>query len=185
MQFSYKDINRAKIESNTLKEYISIKDENLDCIVLFQIGAFWETLFEDAKILSSLTGMALGKRTFKGIGEVAQCGFSAQKNLNCYIKLLLSNGYRVCLCREYVDNFGNSKRKAIRTYTKGTLIENEFLEANENNYVLALNKNEAIIELSYADVSTGQFYKTNGSIEEIRLEIEKIEPNEILILKKY
>lgn len=170
--------------SNTLKEYISIKDENFDCIILFQMGTFWEAFFEDAKILSNLSGMVLSARKFKGVGEVAQCGFSTQKSLMSCIKLLLANGYKVCLCEEYVDDNGVQKRKAIRTYTKGTIIENEFLETNENNYILALNKKNEIVELSYADVSTGQFFKTKGSIEEINLEIEKIEPNELLILKK-
>lgn len=184
MQLIYGNIDRTKIESDTLKQYISIKDKNLDCIVVFQIGTFWETLFEDAKKLSSLTGMVLGKRTFKGIGDVAQCGFSSKKSLTGCIKLLLSNDYKVCLCEEYTDDNGITKRKITRTYTKGTLIENEFLETEENNYILALNKKEKEIELSYADVSTGQFFKTTGSIEEIRLEIEKIEPNEILIFEK-
>lgn len=184
MQLYYKNINKKEVLSNTLKDYILIKEENPDCIILFQMGTFWEAFFEDAKILSSLTGMVLGARKFKGIGEVAQCGFSTQKSLVCYIKLLLSNGYKVCLCEEYIDDYGSQRRKVIRTYTKGTIIENEFLESNENNYILALNKENEIIELSYADVSTGQFFKTKGSIEEIRLEIEKIEPNELLILKK-
>ena len=179
------DIDRDKIASDILIEYLAIKDKNPDCIILFQIGAFWETLFEDAKIISELTGMAQGTRTFKGTGEVIQCGFSSLKNFEAYIKHLLNDGYKICICTEIIDDKGNLKRQVQRKYTKGTIGEKELLDSYENNYILAIHNQNNISQIAYADVSTGQFYKTSGTKEEIKLEIKKIEPSEIIVLSSH
>ncbi len=176
------DIDRTKIASDILIEYLTIKDENPDCIILFQIGAFWETLFEDAKIISELTGMAQGTRVFKGIGEVVQCGFSSLKNFEIYIKRLLDDNHKICICTEIIDDKGKLKRQISRKYTKGTIGEKELLNSYENNYILAIYETDGANQIAYADVSTGQFYKTSGTKEEIKLEIKKIEPNEIIVL---
>lgn len=135
------------------------------------------------KFISDITGLILGSRNFAGAGIVAQCGFPISVNVNIYIKQLLSSGYKICLCQECSDDNNIKQRKITRIYTKGTLIDNDFLETNENNYILALLKKDNLIQLAYADISTGQFYKTANNYKEIKLEIEKIEPKEILILE--
>lgn len=175
--------DRKNLNIDYLKNYFEIKDEFNDYVVMFQLGSFFETYFEDAKILSKLSGMTLTSRSFsKSLEEIALCGFPISNQIT-YLKLLLDNNFKVCVCEEYKDENGTIKRKVKRAYTKGTIIENEFLETTENNYIAVVYfaNNEA--NFAYADVSTGQFYKTKGSIEEIKLEIEKIEPNEILIIE--
>lgn len=184
MLHSINEINKENIISESLQQYLSIKEENFDSIILFQVGKFYLALFEDAKILSEISGLTLGTRTFKGIGEVIQCGFNIGSNANVFIKQLLDNGYKVCLCGEFIDEDNNFNRQVIRKYTKGTILESELLDIAENNYILMLFKNKKTYEISYADVSTGQFYKTSGDYNEIKIEIEKIEPCEVLILKK-
>ncbi|MBR5304326.1 MAG: DNA mismatch repair protein MutS [Candidatus Gastranaerophilales bacterium] len=178
------NFDRAFLADNKyLKNYFTIKDKHNDCIVLFQLGTFLEAYFQDAKILSKLSGMTLTSRNLcKSTKEIALCGFHI-KHQTAYIKLLLDNNYKVCVCEEHKDENNEITRKVKRTYTQGTIIENEFLESAENNYIAAICALNNQMSFSYADVSTGQFYKTNGSFEEIKLEIEKIEPNEILIIK--
>ena len=81
MIFSLQELDRNKITSESLKEYLSFKDNNIDYVILFQIGNFYETFFEDAKILSNLTGLTLGSRNFKDTGNVAQCGFNISNDI--------------------------------------------------------------------------------------------------------
>ncbi|MBQ7286659.1 MAG: DNA mismatch repair protein MutS [Candidatus Gastranaerophilales bacterium] len=178
-----KDVDISKITSNTLKEYFSFKEQTLDCITFFQIGTFYETFFEDAKILSDITGVTLSSRNFSGVGEVLQAGIPIT-SISSYIKLLLGKDYKICLCQENKNDETIKTRKLTRIFTKGTIVENELLDIDENNYILALYQDKNKINLAYADVSTGQFYKTSGNLEEIKLELEKIEPNELLILEK-
>lgn len=176
------DIDKTKIANNAFKDYIKFKEENPDYIILFQIGDFFETICEDAILFSKITGVNLGKRKIKDLDEVIQAGVP-KASINNYIKKLLSNNIKICLCTQNKTQNNEIYRKIERKYTQGTIIENEFLDTYENNFILAIVKNENDFEISYADVSTGQFYKTNGDKSEIMLEIEKIEPSEILILK--
>lgn len=178
------EINRNNLKNSVLMEYFQIKDENPECIILFQIGHFFETLFEDARLFSEISGLNLGVRHFSGIGDVIQSGFPLPCDVNIYIRQLLNNGYKVCLCPEFKDEDNICHRRVVRTFTKGTIIESELLESSENNYILVLCKTKKNkFQIAYADVSTGQFYKTSGEFEEIRIEIEKIEPCEVLLLK--
>lgn len=179
---SIKDVDINKIESPALIEYLRIKNENPDCVILFQIGKFFLTFFEEAKLFSQLTGFVLNARTFKGAGQVLQCAFNASSNPNIYIKLLLKEGHRVCFCPEFKDEKLESYRKIVRIYTCGTAFESEFLDSDENNYILSACKVNNEIHIAYADVSTGQFYRSKGEFSEAKIEIEKIEPSEILIL---
>lgn len=174
------ETNDIEIESSSLKEYILFKNENIDYILLFQIGAFFETFFEDAKIFSDITGSALGMRNFKPGLKVIESGIPKDKLQN-YIKQLLNNGLKVCVCREFKNECGKPYREITRKYTQGTIIENEFLDSNENNYLCAIYFKDDLYNFAYADVSTGQLYKTICNKKELKNELDKISPKEIII----
>lgn len=177
------EIDRTNVVNPIIKNFLAIKDEYPDCVILFRMGTFFETLFEDAKILSSISGATLTSKNFANFGETPFCGFPhSQKSV--YLKQLLGNGLKVCECEEHKNENGDAIRNVKRIHTQGTIVENEFLEITENNYIAAIYEDKNCTKFSYADVSTGQFYKTSGSFEEIKLEAEKIEPDELLILKK-
>ncbi len=180
MYFDLNQINRAKVPQGFFEEYLSFKDINLDFVVLFQIGDFYETFFQDAKLFSEITGANLGARSVKNFGEILQAGVP-KGSVEFYIKKLLNENVKVCLCNQIEDEKGIYRREITRKYTKGTIVENEFLDSQENNYILAAYVFENVCYMSYADVSTGQFYKTKGDVEHVILEIEKISPNEVLI----
>ncbi len=207
MYNNIKQINKKELKDGSLlKQYFLFKEKNLDSILLFQIGGFFETLFQDAKLFSEITGVSLGSRTFKSFGEVLQAGVPIA-SVDFYIKKLLNEDLKVCLCiqsdkddksdengenaeKSEIQTTGARKnkeekkclpRKLIRKYTKGTIIENEFLDSSENNYILAVFAADDLFYLAYSDVSTGQFYKTKGNFESIIHEIKKIAPNELLI----
>ncbi len=178
-----KDIDKTKISTNAFIEYIKFKEENPDCLILFQIGDFFETICEDALLFSQTTGVNLGKRKIKNLGEVIQAGIP-KANVNSYIKKLLNNNIKICLCTQHRNENNEIYRIIERKYTQGTIIENEFLDSYENNFILSIIKSDYSFHIAYADVSTGQFYKTTANKDEAILEIEKIEPSEILILNK-
>ena len=183
MIVNFNGLGKIKNSNNPFSEYIKFKEQNPDCIILFQIGDFFETICEDAVLFSEITGVNIGKRNIKDIGEVIQAGIP-KSSVDNYIKKLLSNNIKVCLCIQLKDENGNIYRKIIRKYTQGTIIENEFLDSYENNFILAFNKIDSLFDVSYADVSTGQFYKTILSENDLVLEIEKTEPSEILIFEE-
>ncbi|MBR1617183.1 hypothetical protein IJ670_03440, partial [bacterium] len=182
MIICYKDINLKKTKSIILNSFIPIKKANEDFIILFQVGSFFETYFEDAKIFSNITGAQLTSRNFSGIGQVMMAGVPKESLENVLKKLLYEN-QKVCVYREYKDKDTEKvTRKLERKYTKGTISEVEFLDSFENNYIVALKKDEDnFYNLAYSDVSDGQFYKTKDNLKNIIHEVEKLSPSEIII----
>ena len=85
---NFKDLANLKINHPLLRQYFNIKNNFQDCIVLFQIGGFYETYFEDAKIFSQITGSILSSRNFKDVGEIPQAGIP-KNALSLYIKKLI------------------------------------------------------------------------------------------------
>ena len=92
MYLNSNEIDRTNIKNSIIKNFLSIKDEYPDCIILFQMGNFLEALFEDAKILSSVSGITLTSKSFAGYGEIAFCGFP-HTHKQTYIKQLLDKYY--------------------------------------------------------------------------------------------
>ncbi len=177
------DIDEKIVENKTLLEYLSFKKSNMDSIILFQIGDFFETFFEDAKVFSNITSAILSSRKFSGTGKILQTGIP-KKSLETYVKLLLKENLKVCVCVQCKNEDETVYRELTRKYTSGTIIEDDFLDSSENNYILSLYFENDKYYLAYADVSTGQFYKTKGNIETLVFELEKISPCEVLISHK-
>lgn len=179
------DIEKAP---KSLKQYLEIKRQNPDCIIFFRLGDFYETYFEDAVILSKTCGILLTKRKFVEIGEIPMAGVPHQ-NCDIYIAKLTNEKYKVSIVeqverKEDVKKGEIIKREVIRTYTSGTLIDEEFLDSKKNNFIVSILKENNKYGLSYADVSTGEFFITEGFLDDILCELSKINPSEMLLKMK-
>ncbi len=179
------DINKAP---KSLKQYLDIKRGNSDSIIFFRLGDFYETYFEDAVVLSKVCGVLLTKRKFTELGEIPMAGVP-HHNSDIYIAKLIKEKYKVSIVeqiqsKEEVKKGDIIKREIIRTYTTGTLIDEGFLDAKKNNYIVSVLKENNKYGLSYADVSTGKFLITEGSLDNILCELSKINPSELLLKMK-
>ena len=171
------DLTRA---TKSLKAYLELKRKHQDKILLYRIGDFYETFFEDAVSFSKVCDIALTSKKYGGIGKVALAGIP-HRTLAIYVKRLIENNCKVALAEQFQDGEGNFYRKIVRIYTAATVYENEFLESDSNNYLAAIFKSTDLYGFSYCDVSEGSFYVTYGKKEEIEREIIKIAPKEILL----
>ena len=179
------DINKA---SRILKQYLTIKRENTDSIVFFRLGDFYETYFEDAMLLSKVCGVLLTKRKFSELGDVLMAGVP-HTSADIYISKLTGEKYKVAIVeqvqkKEDVKKGDIIKREVIRTYSPGTLIDEAFLDSKENNFIASILKDGYKYGLSYADISTGEFFITEGNLDEILCELSKINPSELLLKMK-
>lgn len=136
-----KDIN-IKEENLTpvMSQYISIKKEYNDYLLFFRMGDFYELFFEDATLVSSELNLVLTQRD-KGRGGVPMCGMPFHASSN-YISRLIKLGYKIAIC-EQIDKpskaqKGPLKREVVRVITPGTVIEDEFLEYDSNNFLMCI-----------------------------------------------
>ena len=178
------DVNISKV-SKILQQYLNIKRQNADSVVFFRLGDFYETYFEDAVILSKVSGVLLTKRKFSEVGEIPMAGVP-WANADVYISKLVNEKYKVSIVeqvqkKEDVKKGEIIKREVVRTYSPGTLIDENFLDSRKNNFIASVLKDNNKYGFSYADISTGEFYVTEGNFDEILCELSKVNPSELLI----
>ncbi|MEA4939895.1 MAG: DNA mismatch repair protein MutS [Christensenella sp.] len=169
-----------------MRQYLELKEKYSDCLLFFRLGDFYEMFFEDAKTASKELDLVLTGRDC-GLSERApMCGVPYHAVDN-YIAKLIEKGFKVAVCEQMEDPMlakGLVERDVIRVITPGTVIEDRMLEEGQNSYIASISLGENVVGLSYADVSTGEFYllQLDGKEAGVSLldELERIRPREII-----
>lgn len=168
-----------------IAQYLEIKQKNQDKIVLFRLGDFYETFFEDAVVMSRELELTLtGKEAGAKLGRIPLAGIPA-KSIDMYLEKLVRKGLKVAIAEQLEDpklTKALVKRDIVRVVTGGTLIEGNLLENNSNNYLCALfeDKKSGIFGFAYTDISTGEFRVTQGDLSLILAELARVKPAEIV-----
>ena len=185
-EINYINTADIKVEDLTpaMQEYLKIKHQHPDKILLYRLGDFYETFFEDAVTMSKELELTLTGREQGKFGRIPLAGIPA-KAVNNYLEKLVQKNYKVIICDQLEDpKFakGIVKRGVTRIITSGTLTESNFLKQNSNNYICALFKDEKsdVYGFAYADISTGEFKVTQAPLDLIMDELTRISPSEVI-----
>lgn len=151
------EVDKSKI-SPMMLQYIDIKEKNMDVILFFRLGDFYEMFFEDAYIASKELELTLtGKNA--GLDErIPMCGIPYHA-ASIYLEKLVEKGYKVAICEQVEDPKtakGVVKREVMQIVSSGTVMNSDALDEKSNNYignVLDLNSSYVIC---YTDLSTGE-----------------------------
>ena len=150
--------------SPMMQQYMQIKEENPDCLLMFRLGDFYELFFEDAKTVSRELELVLTARD-SGDGQRApMCGVPYHA-VEGYLTKLISRGYRVAICEQLEDpatTKGLVKRGVVRVLSPGTVTEGGFLKDGQNNYLAAVCAGDTGYGVAFADVSTGEIFATEA-----------------------
>lgn len=157
------EVDKTKL-SPMMLQYIDMKEKNMDVILFFRLGDFYEMFFEDALIASrelelTLTGKSAGLED-----RIPMCGIPYH-SVNPYIDKLIDKGYKVAICEQIEDPKtakGVVKREVLQILSKGTMMNSEFLDEKTNNYIGNVIDLKYTYVISYADISTGEFYTTTS-----------------------
>jgi DNA mismatch repair protein MutS len=141
-----------------MAQYRQIKSRYDDCVLLFRVGDFYETFFEDAVDISKILNIALTTRDKKKPNPVPLAGvpFHAAEN---YITRLLAAGRKVAICEQVEDPSlakGLVKRDVVEVLTPGTALNQQLLESHENNFCLSVHVEGERVGVALIDVSTGE-----------------------------
>ncbi len=173
--------------SPMMQQYMQIKEENPDCLLMFRLGDFYELFFDDAKTVSAELDLVLTKRDC-GDGERApMCGVPFH-SVDGYITKLISRGFRVAICEQLEDpskTKGLVKRGVVRVISSGTVTEGGFLKEGQNNFLVSVSVGETGYGFAYADVSTGDVFATEliGDDKDnlLRTEAYAVAPSEAVL----
>ena len=152
-------VDRTKL-SPMMLQYMEIKDRYPDTLIFFRLGDFYELFFEDADVCSRELELTLtGKNA--GLSErVPMCGVP-HHSAKIYIEKLISKGYKVAIC-EQLENpklaKGMVKRDVIEVVTKGTMVDLEFLNEHDFNYIGTIFDYGYNYLIVYLDLSTGKVF---------------------------
>ena len=169
-------------ETPMMRQYKGIKSQYPEEIVFFRLGDFYEMFLDDAKEASQILNLTLTARH-----GIPMCGipYHAAKN---YIRRLLEAGKKIAICEQTKlpeNGKGLAEREVIQIVTPGTVVDDDLLISEINNYILSIAVTGKQISLSYADLSTGELVVSlvnkEPNYESLRRYITKLQPVEILI----
>lgn len=167
-----------------MKQYLRIKAQHPDELLLYRLGDFYELFFEDAMTASQELELTLTGRDCGMEERAPMCGIPHHA-LDGYLQKLLALGHRVAVCEQMEDPAlakGLVERDVIRIFTPGTVNDPTMLDERTNNYLLCVCFQGDRAGLAYADVSTGEFAVREIGAPEQRLadELARIQPREVI-----
>ena len=166
-----------------MEQYLKIKADYKDVLLLYRMGDFYETFYDDAKLLARTLGIALTKRSHGKTGDVPLAGFPYHA-LDNYLPKLLGVGLRVAICEQVEDPKlakGVVKREVVEIASPGVTLSEKLLDSRSNNYLVAIYCQNKICGLAIADVSTGSFQTTEFPEKNLLDQLVRYQPKEILV----
>lgn len=179
-------MNKKEKQTPLMQQYFQIKAKYPDALLLFRVGDFYETFYDDAIKTAQTLGITLTYRSVsEGKSELA--GFPYH-SLGTYLPKLVKAGFRVAVCDQLEDpkkTKGIVKRGVTELVTPGVTLNDDILVSKSNNFLASLVRGaKSIYGVSFLDISTGEFLVSQGSKSEVEKLLQNFSPSEILISKR-
>ncbi|MGZ3600967.1 MAG: MutS N-terminal domain-containing protein, partial [Ktedonobacterales bacterium] len=183
------------------RQYLDIKAQHQDAILLYQIGDFFETFDDDARIAARELQIALTGRLY-GPGEHVPLAGVPIHALDTYAAKLVARGYKVAICEQTSPpGRGLVRREVTRILTPGTIVDPSMVPATRDNYLVAVAldrrtsgrksasrgdiSSELRAGLAYVDASTGSFacvqWAPGDLPDALTAELQRLMPAEVLL----
>ena len=167
-----------------MKQYNAIKAKYPDALLLFRVGDFYETFGQDAIVASKILEIILTNRA-NGSSRIELAGFPHHA-LDNYLPKLVRAGHRVAICDQLEDPKKTKKivkRGVTELVTPGVSYNHLTINSKKNNFLASIYYSNQTIGVSFLDISTGDFFVSQGNIEYINKLIQSFAPSEILFQK--
>jgi DNA mismatch repair protein MutS len=167
-----------------MQQYLRIKSDYPDMLLLYRMGDFYELFFEDAKRAAQLLDLTLTHRGHSAEKPIPMAGvpYHAVEN---YLAKLLKKGESVAICEQIGDpatSKGPVERQVTRIITPGTLTDELLLDAKRDNLLLAIHQKQKSYGLAWVDLSGGRFHLLQlKDYNEVKANINRLQPAELLI----
>ena len=177
---------KSSTETPLMQQHNAIKRKYPDAILLFRVGDFYETFGQDAVITAKVLGITLTKRN-NGNPDASELAGFPHHALDTYLHKLVKAGYRVAVCDQLEDPKlakGIVKRGVTELVTPGTATNDKLLDNNTNNFLASVYFSEFVHGIAFVDVSTGEFFCTEGNTEYIDKLLQSFRPSEVIFQKQ-
>lgn len=167
-----------------MQQYLRIKAEYPDMLLLYRMGDFYELFFDDAKRAAQLLDLTLTHRGQSADKPIPMAGvpYHAVEN---YLARLLKKGESVAICEQIGDpatSKGPVERQVTRIITPGTVTDEALLDAKKDNLLLSIHQQKNIIGLAWVDLSCGRFHLLElKDLAQLNAELVRLKPAELLV----
>ncbi|HEV7703155.1 MAG TPA: DNA mismatch repair protein MutS [Gemmatimonadaceae bacterium] len=173
-------------ETPLMEHWREMKSRNPGAILLYRLGEFYETFYEDAEIASRVLGLTLTSRNNGAAADVPLAGVPA-KAMSGYLRQLVSQGYRVAIC-EQMEDAKNAKgttvrREVVETITPGAAFADDLLDHTRNNFLCALNVIGAHAGIAAVDLSTGELRLIVCDAGDLEPFLARLAPSEMVLVR--
>ena len=141
-----------------LAQYLRLKEQHRDAVLMFRLGDFYEMFFEDAERASAILDITLTARNKSDPNPIPLCGVPFHA-VDGYIQKLLAAGCKVAICEQVEDPKaakGIVDRDVVRVITPGTVLEEENLDPRSASFLAVVARTSAGFGLTACDLSTGE-----------------------------
>ena len=174
---------RPRDVTPAMEQYLRFKDEHRDAVLLFRMGDFYETFYEDAKEVSGLLGLTLTSRNNGRGGDSVPMAGVPHHALDTYLARLIKAGRKVAICEQMEPpQKGKAvvRREVVQVVSPGTALSDNLLDQNRNNYLVGLWVESNRLGAAVTDLSTGDFRVMERDEDELWEVLERIGPAEVL-----
>ena len=167
-----------------MQQYLRIKGDYPDTLVLYRMGDFYELFYKDAELASQLLDITLTQRG-KSNGEPIPMAGVPFHSVEQYLAKLVKLGRSVAICEQIGDpatSKGPVERKVVRVITPGMLTDESLLNERQDNIICSVYKHDSGYGLATLELSTGYFQGQQlESLSDVLAELERIKPAELLV----
>lgn len=170
-----------------MQQYLRIKADYPDTLVLYRMGDFYEVFYADAELASQLLGITLTQRG-KSNGEPIPMAGVPYHSVDQYLAKLVKLGRSVAIAEQIGDpatSKGPVERKVVRVVTPGTLVEESLLDERRDNMLAAVYQRGSQYAIATLEMSLGHFKAQQlDSLDQVQSELQRIQPAELLVAEQ-
>ncbi len=182
---TYTDLLDGRRLTPMFKQYVELKEQVPDSVLLFRMGDFFEVFFEDAVTASKVLDLTLTARDKLGKHPIPMAGVP-HRSVRGHVRKLVQRGFKVALADQVEDPKqarGLVRRAITEIVTPGLVLEPDELDARAANHLVAVHFAAAgVVGVAYMDVSTGEFACTELDDEAaLAAELDRLDAAEIVV----
>ncbi len=179
---------KASTVTPAMRQYLEQKAQVGEAILLFRMGDFYETFYDDAKTLARVLGLTLTTRDKNSESPVPLAGVPYH-SVDRYVSRLVRAGFKVAISEQVEDPKlakGVVKRAVVRIITPGTLTDESLLEERQGNTLAAIcpqgkTLSGGRVGLACVELSSGRFFAQMVDADQVPDELARWQPAELLV----
>jgi len=174
----------SSIHTPMMQQYLRVKAEYPDTLLLYRMGDFFELFYDDAKRAARLLDITLTARGQSAGAPIPMAGVPAH-SVDGYLARLVRKGESVAICEQIGDpakSKGPVERQVVRVVTPGTVTDDALMEERRDTLLAALHSNGERYGLAWLDLGAGRFTVMElAGDDALAAELERLRPAEILV----